>query len=405
MTKCYTYEAVDGAGQKRRGVEAAMNSAAVHATLEARGLIVLALREADAALPAAPAPGPPPPGSGSRDVLEVTRALAALLPAGLPLARALHAAADVAGPDVGTALREVQGRVERGESLARAMAEYSTFFPPLYVGLVRAGERSGNLASAFQRLAHQLERDQQLRSKLISVSIYPLLLAVAGGMAVLVLLLLVIPRFVELLQGTGAALPRSTALVMGISAGLRRYWPALLALPAGLGALLAWMRTSDEGRRTASRLLLGTPLLRSYRQNALGARFSRLLGTLLGGGAPLLTALDDTIESVGDPLGRDEAVRIRSRVREGVALHRAIAEGGFFPPILTQLVTVGEEAGQLQTFLDKAADILEERTERLLQRLVALVEPVMILVFGGVVGFVALSLLQAIYSVNAGSFR
>lgn len=113
VTNAYSYEAVDGAGQKRRGLETAMNSAAVHATLEARGLIVLALQEADATLPAAPAPGPPP-GSGSRDVLEATRALAALLPAGLPLARALHAAAEVAGPDVGAALREVQARVERG---------------------------------------------------------------------------------------------------------------------------------------------------------------------------------------------------------------------------------------------------------------------------------------------------
>lgn len=396
------YAALDQSGRRHRGSELAATAMALSTTLESRGWVVLGIEPGEGPAPALVSGSH---GPTSRDTLEVTRALAALLPAGLPLARALNAAAEIAGPGVGAVVREVQARVERGDSLATAMAEYPAVFPPLYVGLVRAGERSGNLAGAFQRLAQQLEHDQQLRSKLISVSIYPLLLAVAGGLAILVLLLLVIPRFVELLQGTGAALPGSTAVVLGLSNGLRQYWPLLLTLPVGVGLLVTWMRTAEEGRRAGARLMLGAPLLRPFRQNALGARFARLLGTLLGGGAPLLSALDDTIESVGDPLARDEAIRIRGRVREGVALHQAIGEAGFFPPILTQLVTVGEQAGQLQTFLNKAADILEERTERLLQRLVALIEPMMILFFGGIVGFVALSLLQAIYSVNAGSFR
>ena len=402
VTSRFCFRAVDMSGRMQEGIEAGASPRELQLALEARGLLILGLTEARGF-----------GGDNSRvyiagsqgGLLEVTRALAALLPAGLSLSRALASAREVAGGQVAEVLREVQQRVERGNRLADALAEHPGVFTPLYVGLVRAGERSGNLASAFQRLAQQLERDQQLRSKLVSVSIDPLLLAVAGGLAILVLLLLVIPRFVELLQGTGAALPRSTSLVLGLSTGLRQYWPLLLTLPAGAGLLFTWMRTTEEGRRAGARFLLGAPLLRPFRQNALGARFARLLGTLLGGGAPLLSALDDTIESVGDPLARDESIRIRSRVREGVALHRAIGEAGFFPPILTQLVTVGEEAGQLQQCLLKAADILEERTERLLQRLVSLIEPVMILFFGGIVGFVALSLLQAIYSVNAGSFR
>jgi len=402
VTTTFAFRATHPTGRLVHGAESAANPTDLTRALEARGLVVLDVQQvagASAGQSIRRSVG------GDRDVLEVTRALAALLPAGLSLSRALASAQEVAGDQVAAVLREVQHRVERGERIADAMAEHPAVFSPLYLGLVRAGERSGSLAGAFQRLADQLERDQQLRAKLISVSIYPLLLAVAGGLAILVLLLLVIPRFVELLQGTGAALPRSPALVLALSTGLRQYWPLLLTIPVGAGLLLTWMRTTEEGRRAGARLLLGAPLLRPFRQNALGARFARLLGTLLGGGAPLLSALEDTIESVGDPLARDEAIRIRSRVREGVALHRAIGEAAFFPPILTQLVTVGEEAGQLQQFLLKAADILEERTERLLQRLVSLIEPMMILFFGGIVGFVALSLLQAIYSVNAGSFR
>lgn len=126
---------------------------------------------------------------------------------------------------------------------------------------------------------------------------------------------------------------------------------------------------------------------------------------LLGGGAPLLAALEDVAASVPDPLAKEEAARIRARVREGASLRQAIAEGTLFPPLLAQLVAVGEEAGQTEAFLSKAGELFEERTERTLQRLVTLLEPAMIIGFGVVVAFVALSLLQAIYGVNAGAFR
>ena len=138
---------------------------------------------------------------------------------------------------------------------------------------------------------------------------------------------------------------------------------------------------------------------------ALPARFARLTSVLVGGGAPLYSALDDVGASMGDAIAREDVARLRERVREGVPLNRAIAEGTLFPPLLSQLVSVGEEAGRLQEFLSKSAELFERRTERAAARLVSLAEPTMIIVFGAVVGFVALALLQAIYGVNAGSFR
>jgi type II secretory pathway component PulF len=150
--------------------------------------------------------------------------------------------------------------------------------------------------------------------------------------------------------------------------------------------------------------MLALPLVSTLRKYALAARFSRLVGVLIGGGAPLLAALDDTVESLTDPVAREAAERIRTRVREGGSLRAAIAESPVFPPLLAQLVGVGEEAGRLREFLLKAADIFEERTERATQRLATLAEPAMIVVFGAVVAFIALSLLQAIYGINAQSF-
>lgn len=395
----FAYQAVDLTGKRLRGRAEAATPAALTRTLEDRGLFVLEVDPDDAS----------PEGSFGfgrrREVLEVTRALAALLPAGMPLAQALGAASSVASGDVRDAMQQVRARVERGDTLSAALAGHPRLFSPLYVGLVRAGERSGDVDSAFGRLADQLERDEQLRGRILSAAIYPLLLATVGSIAVTVLLMFVLPRFVELLEGSGASLPRSTAFLLALSGALQRYWPALLL---GLGGIIAagfWARTTEEGRRLWARVLLGIPLVRTLRRYALAARFARLTGVLLGGGAPLLTALDDAIESIGDPIARDDVARIRTRVREGASLRQAISEGHLFPPLLAQLVAVGEEAGRLREFLLKSADIFEDRTERSTQRLATLAEPAMIVVFGVIVAFVALSLLQAIYGINAGSFR
>ena len=395
----FAYQAVDLAGKRLRGRAEAATSAALTRTLEERGLLVL---EVD------PADGAPEGGFGfgrRREVLEVTRALAALLPAGMPLAQALGAASSVASGDVRDAVQQVRARVERGDTLSASLAAHPALFSPLYVGLVRAGEKSGDVDATFGRLADQLERDEQLRGRILSAAIYPLLLATVGTLAVTVLLMFVLPRFVELLEGSGASLPTSTAFLLALSGGLNRYWPVLLLIVGGLIAAGFWAARTPQGQRAWSRLLLILPLVRTLRRYALAARFSRLAGVLLGGGAPLLTALDDTIESLGDPVARDDVTRIRGRVREGASLRQAISEGVLFPPLLAQLVSVGEEAGRLREFLLKAADIFEDRTERSTQRLATLAEPAMIVIFGAIVAFVALSLLQAIYGINAGSFR
>lgn len=399
----YAYRAVNGSGRRMRGFEHAASPGALTRALEERGLLVLEVADAPADASA---------GGGRRfkfglrrEVLEVTRAIAALLPAGMPLAQALNAASGVTSGEVHTVLMEVKSRVERGETFSSALAMYPRLFSPLYVGVVRAGEKSGDLDSAFARLATQLERDEQLRGRVLSAAIYPILLAVAGTVAVTVLLFFVLPRFVTLLEGTGAQLPTSTRIMLSVSAALNRFWFVLILIPAGIALLLAWFQQSPDGRRVASRIMLSLPLVSTLRRYALAARFSRLIGVLLGGGAPLLTALDDTVESLSDPIARDHSERIRTRVREGSSLRAAVADSPVFPPLLAQLIGVGEDAGRLREFLLKAADIFEERTERATQRLATLAEPAMIVIFGAVVATIALSLLQAIYGINAGSFR
>ncbi|HVT39706.1 MAG TPA: type II secretion system F family protein, partial [Gemmatimonadaceae bacterium] len=330
----YAYQAVSGSGERLRGQEHAASPGALSRTLEDRGLLVLEVAESDDATTA---------GGGffkfgrRREVLEVTRAMAALLPVGMPLAQALNAASGVATGNVRSALNEVRLRVERGETLSAALGAYPQLFSPLYIGLVRAGEKSGDVDSAFARLAETLEREEQLRGRVLSASIYPLLLACAGTVAVTVLLFFVLPRFVGLLAGSGARLPASTQFLLSVSTALHRYWPALLIAPLMVAGLVAWSRNTVEGRRALAKLMLAVPLVRTLRSYALAARFSRLVGVLLGGGAPLLTALDDTVESIGDPVARDDAMGIRTRVREGSSLKAAIGQSAIYPALLAQL--------------------------------------------------------------------
>jgi type II secretory pathway component PulF len=396
--KLFAYEAVDPAGRRTRGRLTGATAAAVTRDLESRGLLALDVEEAAGAVESA--------GWGigrRRGVMEFTRAVAALLPAGMPLARALAAGVSASPASLRAPLEMVRAKVERGDELAAALAEHPRLFSPLYVGMVRAGERSGALDSAFERLAVHLERDDELRSKLVSMSIYPILLATVGLGAVMILMLLVLPRFADLLQSSGAALPATTAMIIGGATAVRESWRILLIIPPLVIVLLTWLRTTETGRRISSTMLVSVPIVGTWRRQALAAGFARMVGELLSGGAPLLTALADARDCMSDPVARDETERIRTRVREGSALNAAISERSLFPPMLPQLVALGEEAGRLAEFMLKSADMLERRTERAVERMVALAEPAMIVLFGGLVALVALALLQAIYGVNAGS--
>jgi type II secretory pathway component PulF len=397
----FAYHAIDHHGRRLAGRADAPTAGALAHLLEERGLVIVEIdTQADTAAGA---------NEGYQrhhraSLIEVTRALAGLLSAGLPLTRAVTAAVSVSRHPMSEHLTTIRDRVARGDTLATALAAHATVFPPLYLGLIRAGERSGDLAGAFTRLATQLEREDELRSKILSAAIYPALLAIVGATAVLVLLLFVLPRFAGVLEGAGAHLPRSTQLLLDASTAARHNWFVFLIPPVGIAMIAAWVQSSRDGANAWAKVLLSLPVVGALRRDQIAAQFARMMSVLLAGGSPVLSALDDVAASLSDSIAQTEVLRIRARVREGSSLHVALGDSSLFPELLTQLVGLGEETGKLEEFLRKAAELFEQRTERLTSRLVALAEPVMIITLGIVVGSVALSLLQAIYGVNSGSF-
>jgi type II secretory pathway component PulF len=391
----FSYHAVTPAGQARRGTEEATSATDLERALASRGMYLLRAEPGAAARPG---------GMRSRraDVVEAVRYLAILIEAGFTLDRALGTTARVvARPDIAAALRAVQEGVRGGQSLADALSA-AGIFPPLAVAMSRAGERGGHLSEALTRLAAHLDREERVREQLVSALIYPALLLVVGGAALLTLVLYVLPRFATLLDETGAALPRSTAFVLGASGFIGRWWILLLgALLAGVAVAAAY-RGTTAGRRNWDAALLRLPLVGPLRQRLAAARFGRTLSTLLSSGLPILGSLDLASQGLTDAAVAEEVVRAREEVRGGHRLGPALSRAAIFPYVFLQMVALGEESGQLPEMLDRAASLAEQELERGMERLVRLVEPILIVVFGAVIGLVALALLQALYGVRVG---
>lgn len=328
------------------------------------------------------------------------RTLASMLAGGATLDRALRFAAEHAGTaELGSALAAVRNDVQRGETLANALRARQTIFGSLAPAVVRAGEESGTLDESLARFADHVERARDLRAQLRAALLYPALMGVVAGVGVIVLLTFVVPRFVAILNDTGGALPLSTRLLMAISAAAVRWWWAGLALGAvAVVSARAWLAVpANRERWHAARL--GWPVVGTLERAVATARFTRAFGTLLRGGAPLLTALRVGREAV-DNLAIGAALGSAERaVARGEPV--ATSLGAALPPLATQLLAVGEESGSLDAMALRVADTFDAESQRTLRSLVALIEPLLIVAFGAMVSFVALAMLQAIYSINA----
>lgn len=393
----FTYRAATPQGVIVRGVEEASSAELLGRALSGRGLLPLHVVAAEPARRARREWR-----SRQADVVEALRYLATLVQAGFPLDRALTTTARVvARADVAEAVLAVRARVRGGAHLADALAEHPLVFPALAVGMTRAGERGGNLAQALDRLATQLEHDRALRARVQSALIYPIVMLLAGSIAIVVLLLFVLPRLVELLAETGTTPPRSTTMLLWAGDAMTTWWPVLLpAVAVAAAAGVAYARTTD-GRRALHRFLLRVPIIGTLRRERSAAHFGRALAALLESGHPTLSALDIAADTLADSAAAADVQAAREEVRAGAHLAGALGRGGAFPFLFLQMVEVGEDGGRLPEMLDRGAATMEQALERGLERLVRLVEPAMVLLFGGLVGMVALAMLQAVYSVRA----
>jgi general secretion pathway protein F len=335
------------------------------------------------------------------EVAHFTRELAVMLGAGQDLDRALRFLDETApNPRVRAVVHALRDQVRDGATLHAALSRHPGSFPKLHVGLVRAAEAGGNLAATLERIATLMERERALAATLQSAMIYPAMLTVAAIGAIVLLLTEVLPQFTPLFEQNGAALPASTQFLIDAGAVISHGGLWILLALAGMVLLLRQALRNPTARARVDTLLLRLPIAGPLSSEVLASRFTRTLGTLLLNGVPLIAALGIVRDVIGNRAALAAIDRATDSAKGGAGLSRTLDHAGIFPPRMIHLLRLGEETAQLGPMALRAADIHEEATRIRVQRLVALLVPVITIVMGAAVAGIVSSLLLAMLSLN-----
>jgi len=395
----YAYTAVEASGRKRNGIVDAADRESAVAQLLSGGLFVVDIRPEAGVKQMVQASRP---GRVSRsDIAIFTRRLADLSAAGLPLDRVLQVVGEQSESKVLVDVAEqALVDVKAGLSVSQALAKHPKVFNSVYTETLRAGEASGQLPSVATRLADFLETEVARRSQITNALIYPAILSATALFVVIFLLTFVVPRLSGVFRDLGNDLPVTTKILLGVTDFITTNW---IAIVVGLVAVVVGYRmwaATEAGARARDTIVLKMPLVGKVWTKAVVARFSHVLGTLVYGGVPILEALQIAGMSAGNRLFQDTSTQVAGDVREGRSIAASMRDAGTFPPVLTHMVAIGEETGDLPKMLSRVAGSLDFEVEHGMKRLTAMVEPVIVLTMGFFVGFVVLSVILPIYQAQ-----
>ena len=339
---------------------------------------------------------PPPP----RQLVSFTKQLAVMTKAGLPMDQSLAVLAQQeTSPRLSKAVSATLREVESGNGLAEAMARWPATFNPLYINMVAAGEAGGTLESVLFRLSTILGRMDEARTKLIGAMLYPAVILVVAVVSAVVLLAFVTPAFKEVFDSLGAPLPLPTRLLMGASDRLARYWWAILSLPLLAGVGLRQWAATRSGRLRIDRILLTLPVAGRILRRAAVARFSRTLSAMLTSGVPILDGMELAARTADNRAVSDAVFDSRAEIAAGKSIAAPLRESGVFPLMATQMIAVGEETGGLPEMLESVADAYDMEVSAAVDSSLKLLEPAMVLGFGGVVGGMIIAMYLPILTI------
>jgi general secretion pathway protein F len=393
----FEFSAVDRSGRTRTGALASPDGEAARRALERRGLVATQIT-VGAATRATQSGRPVRLGAGALAL--ITRQIATLATVA-PIEEALRSLAEQAkNRKQRELLSRVHSGVVEGQRLSDAMARLGPAFPATYRAMVAAGESSGSLPQVLERLADLLEKKQDMQAKVASALVYPIVLAVVALGVIVALMTFVVPRVVEQFDVSGQRLPALTNAMIAISNVMLHWgWAILLGIAAGL-ALLAWALSRPGPRLAFDGMLLKLPVVGRVIRNVESASLARSLATMIGSGLPVLEALNLAGKTAGNTVVRAATKDMASQVHEGVGLSSALRRAKVFPPLLVHLTASGENSGKLEPMLERAADYLERDVRTATSVALSLLEPAIIVIMGGIVCLVILSILLPILQIN-----
>ena len=396
----YAYKGVSRQGRSATGVIEAESPRSARQRLRDRGVLASDLREATSAQASA---GGFAFGRrvSSRDLARVLRQLATMLAAGLPLVDAVSSLLNRnLKPALATAFSAVRADMVAGQSFESAITKHPTVFPPIYAGMIRAGEASGALDRVLLKIADHAESAARLQSQFRAALTYPLVMALVGSGVVIFLLAYVVPKITRVFLDAHQALPLPTRILMGAGAFLGDYGMVLLLVAAVAAlALRSYAKTADGSRRL-ERIAFSIPWLGAVLRNVAMGRFTHTMATMTSGGLPLLDALDISRSVTGSNLVADTLEKARVAISEGGSLSANLQESDLFNPMVVDMIAVGERSGELETMFAKSADALDEEVKNNVETMASLLEPMMILMMAGVVLLVVLAVLLPVFEMN-----
>jgi type IV pilus assembly protein PilC len=385
------------AGGVQEGVLLAETRTAAEATLRRQNIQVTSLREKGREIPFLPKL---PIRIAAKRVAIFTRQFSVMLDAGLPLVQCLEILGEQEeNKNFRAIIQQVRSDVEGGASLADSMKKHPKAFDNLYVNMIAAGEAGGILDVILQRLSTYIEKVVRLKSQVKSALIYPVAVIVIAIGVVYIILWKVIPVFTQLFAGLGGEMPFLTRAVVGASNFVARYSIFTLPLIAVFAFFINRYHKTHRGRRVIDGLLLKIPVIGMLLRKIAVARFCRTLSTLTSSGVPILDGLEITAKTSGNAIIEDAIMAVRKAVEEGRTVSEPLAETKVFPPMVVQMINVGEQTGALDQMLSKIADFYEEEVDTAVAGLMKLIEPLMITVLGGIIGTIVTAMYLPLYSI------
>ena len=335
-----------------------------------------------------------------KDIAVFCRQFYVMLDSGLSIGKTLNILIEQGEkPKLREALIGVNSDIKRGETLASSMGKRKDVFPKLLTSMIDAGERSGNLDIILKRMAEYYEKETKIRGKIKSAMIYPIVLGVVAIIAITFILTFVMPTFVQMFEENNVELPMSTKMVLGTSKMLGKYGIIFfLVLVIGIILLGKYLK-SEEGQYKLSVINLKLPVIKKLTQKIIVSRFTRTMGIVSSSGMSLVTSLEIVASVVGNKIAEKELLKVKEKVLKGEGLGDSIMNIKIFPPMLASMVKVGEEAGSLDSILDKTADFYDDELEREIQTATALIEPAMIVIMGVIIGFLLISILTPMFKM------
>lgn len=405
----YEYKGLTASGKNTKGVKEAANKAALRDILLKSGVYLSEAKEKSGSAAAHNSDAKSKlsiqlgAGISKVDIKDFTAQFCTLQKAAIPLVECLNALADQAeNPQLRSMLTDIKSKVSDGSSLANAMAVHTKAFDPLYVSMIRAGESSGSLEIVLERLTDFLESQLRLRSKVIGAMVYPMIMIVVGVLLMGLLFVFVIPRVTKLFDQQRKELPGITKILLATTDIVTNYWWLIIIAVVGLVLGFKKWTETPKGRFRWDSFKLNLPLIGPVIRMVAISRFAKTLSSLLASGVPLLKALEIVQSILGNVVLSRVIEKAHDNIREGESIAAPLKRSGEFPPLMTHMVSVGERAGRLEEMLDAVANNYEGQVNVRVEAMTAMLEPLMIVVMGGTIGFVVMAILLPIMQLSDG---